>query len=293
MDGMNHDQKISKEDFTWLQAWLFERSAIVLEDGRKFLAEKRLQPLLFHLHAADLGQLMGRLRAQPDGSLAAEVLEALTQSETWFFRDLPLFEHLRDQIVPSLLAQQPSRPVRIWSAACSTGQEPYSLAMHLAGKLGPDWARRVQIDASDLSARQVAHAKDGAYARDEVNRGLPSMLLSRHFTQLGTRWHIEESLREAVSFEALRLDQPWEPRALYDVILLRNVLFYFNEGTRTELLWRIRKQLTPNGVLILGSAEQNDLDEGFDKLDLGRFWVYQRSSLGASPALVQPSYQAA
>lgn len=287
------DQKIKSEDFQWLQAWLYERSAIVLEPGRKFLAEKRMQPLLFQMGVADFRQLFGRLRAQPDSELASEVLEALTQSETWWFRELPLFEHLRDQVVPAMLAKEPGRKVRIWSAGCSTGQEPYSLAMHLADKLGPDWTRKVQIDASDLSSRQVAHAKDGAYTRDAVNRGLPAMLLGRHFTQLGTRWHIEESLREAVNFETLRLDQPWGPRELYDVILLRNVLFYFDEATRNELLWRIRKQLAPNGVLVLGAAEQNELEDGFNRLDQGKFWLYQRSSLAASPAVVQPSYQAA
>jgi chemotaxis protein methyltransferase CheR len=288
MDSIGMHERIVREDFIWLQGWLFERSSIVLEDARKFLAEKRLQPLLFHLKVPDLRSLFGRLRQEPDGELGAEVLEALTQSETWFFRDMPVFEHLCSELIPGLIQRANGRRIRIWSAGCSTGQEPYSLAMALAGKLGPDWAKQVQIDACDLSARQIAHAKDGAYTRDDVNRGLPAMLLGRHFSQLGTRWHIEESLREAVNFEALRLDRAWAQREPYDLILLRNVLYYFNDEARTELIWRIRQQLAADGVLILGSAEQNELEDGFDRLEQGRFWHYRRRRL-APQVLSEPA----
>lgn len=271
--------KICKEDFSWLQRWLYDRSSIVLEDGRKFFAEKRLQPLLYPLRLTDLRQLFGRLRSEPDSDLAGEVLEALTQSETWFFRDMPVFEALRDQVLPRLIGRAGGRRIRVWSAGCSTGQEPYSLAMALSASLGSEWHRQVELSACDLSSRQVAHAKDGAYHRDEVNRGLPASMLARHFTQLGTRWHIDESFRENVSFETLRLDRPWPLREPYDVILLRNVLYYFNEADRAELLWRIRKQLVPDGVLMLGSAEQNELADGFVKVEQGRACFYQRAAL--------------
>jgi chemotaxis protein methyltransferase CheR len=279
MDTYNVTDKISKADFAWLQAWLFERSSIVLEDARKFLAEKRLAALLFQAKAPDIAQLLGRLRAEPDSALGAEVLEALTQSETWFFRDMPVFTHLIDEAIPTLRRAVRGRKLRVWSAACSTGQEAYSLAMALAAKLGPTWHEQVEITASDLSARQVAHARDGAYNRDEVNRGLPAMYLSRYFTQLGTRWHIEEGFREQVRFETLRLDQPWDARESYDLVLLRNVLFYFNEETRMEVLWRVRQQLCPNGLLVLGSSEKSDLTEGFNYVDQGKLWYYQRSPL--------------
>lgn len=292
MDSMASIERISPGDFSWLQAWLLERSGIILEDARKFLAEKRMQPLPAVKGLPDLKTLFGILRADPQGDLAEDVLEALTKSETWFFRDMPVFEQLRRQILPERLAaaQAAGRPIRIWSAACSTGQEAYSLAIHLAEELGEGWERKVELVASDLSQRQVAHAKDGAYDREAVNRGLPAALLTKHFIQLGSRWHINEDLRAAVDFKTVRLDHPWKGLPLFDVILLRNVLPYFDEATRLDVLWRVRKQLLPGGSLILGAAERNELNGAYDQVDAGRNWYYRRAELSVTPSLLSLGY---
>jgi chemotaxis protein methyltransferase CheR len=268
-------EKILPGDFAWLQGWLKERSSIVLEDGRRFLAEKRLRPLLRPHGLPDLRSLFAVLRSGRVEGLDEEVLEALTQSETWFFRDMPVFEHLRDTVLPALAEERAGRPLRIWSAGCSTGQEPYSLAMHLDAKHGDAWRERFRITATDLSARQIAHARDGAYDREAVSRGLPVVFLARYFTQLGTRWHIREDLREAVEFRVERLDRPWPEAESYDLILLRNVLPYFDMEVRLEVLWRVRKRLTPGGVLVLGAAETHDLEDAFERVETPRFWYYR------------------
>jgi chemotaxis protein methyltransferase CheR len=284
MGDLEFLEKIKPDDFEWLQGWLRKHSAIQLEPSRKFLAEKRLRPLLAPRGLPDLRTLFGLLRPGTDAGLEEEVLEALTKSETWFFRDMPVFEALRDSLLPGLQAGAPDRRIRIWSAGCSTGQEPYSLAMHLESRWGADWHRRFEITATDLSARQVAHARDGAYDRESVNRGLPAAFLTRYFTQLGTRWHISEDLRAAVEFRPLRLDQPWTPMAPFDAILLRNVLPYFDEATRLDLLWRVRKQLAPGGILILGASETNELEGVFECADDGRCRVYRQAGAEKAPA---------
>lgn len=286
-------EKIRPDDYAWLQAWLKERSSILLEDGRRFLAEKRLRPLLLPHGLPDLRGLFGVLRSGRAEGLDEEVLEALTQSETWFFRDMAVFEHLRDGVLPALEAGRQGRPVRVWSAGCSTGQEPYSLAMHLEAKHGPAWQERFRITATDLSSRQVAHARDGAYNREAISRGLPTVFLARYFTQLATRWHIREDLRAAVEFRAERLDLPWQDGEPYDLILLRNVLPYFSGDVRLDILRRARQRLSPGGILVLGAAETQGLEDAYERVEQERFWYYRlpaRMPQGSGAAL-QLGYQ--
>ena len=276
--GLNQDS-IRTDDYTWLQAWLHGHSSIVLEPGRKFLAEKRLRPLLWQHQMPDFKALFSQLKAQPSSPLAAEVLEALTQSETWFFRDMPFFELLRERLLPEARYRRAGKRVRIWSAGCSTGQEAYSLAMLLHLTWGPNWTDHAQIVATDISPRQVAHAREGSYTREEVNRGLPINYLTRYFTQSGTHWKIAEELKQGIEFSPQRLDKPWHYHEEFDIILMRNVLVYFDESTRLELLWRTRKQLAEDGVLLLGALENCELKEGMPRQEGGKIWYYQRGGL--------------
>jgi chemotaxis protein methyltransferase CheR len=285
-------ESIRNDDYAWLQAWLHERSSIVLESGRKFLAEKRLRPLLWQHHLADFRALFGQLKEQPDTQVAAEVLEAMTQSETWFFRDMPYFDLLRDRLLHEARYRRAGKRVRIWSAGCSTGQEAYSIAMLLHHTWGPHWADRAQIVATDISPRQVAHAREGSFSREEVNRGLPVAYLARYFEQRGTRWHVADELKEGIEFSTMRLDKPWGFHEEFDIVLLRNVLVYFDEATRLEMLWRIRKQMDENAVLLLGAAEKSDLTEGLGLRSEGKIWYYERCALGAG-ADRQLTHQAA
>lgn len=273
---------IRNDDYSWLQGWLHERSSIVLESGRKFLAEKRLRPLLWQHQVPDFRTLFGALKSGGDGLLGSEVLEALTQSETWFFRDMPFFELLRSRLLQEARYRRAGKRVRIWSAGCSTGQEPYSLAMLLHHTWGPTWVDHAQIVATDISPRQVAHAQEGAYTREEVNRGLPVSYLARYFEQRGTRWYVADELKDGIEFSPQRLDKPWSYQEEFDVVLLRNVLVHFDEATRLELLWRVRKQMAADAVLVLGAAETSDLAEGLKKVEDGKIWYYQRCGLAGS-----------
>jgi chemotaxis protein methyltransferase CheR len=270
-------EKLSAEDFKWLQGWLRERSAIVLEDGRKFVAEKRLHALLWKHKVPTFKDLCLYLRQGTHDDLHADAIEAMTANETWFFRDPAYFEMLRSSILPALMkARQEKRQLRIWSAGCSSGQEAYSLAMLLQDipQLA-DWD--VCLQATDLSQRQIERARQGIYTREEVNRGLPSAQLMKHFQQDGIVWTVKEPLKKQVQFQTLTLHEPWAPMPAFDLILLRNVLFYFDESTRLELLWRMRKQLATDGCLLLGALEKSDLLEGFEQGGNEKSWYYRRT----------------
>jgi chemotaxis protein methyltransferase CheR len=270
-------EKLSTEDFKWLQSWLKDCSAIVLEDGRKFVAEKRLHGLLWKHKVTTFKDLCHYLRQGTHHDLTADAIEAMTANETWFFRDPAYFELLRCSVLPGLIkARQESRQLRLWSAGCSSGQEAYSVAMLLKGL--PELAGwDVTLFASDLSQRQIDRARRGIYTREEVNRGLPASMLTQYFQQDGIVWTAKEELRSRVQFQTLSLHEPWAPMPAFDLILLRNVLFYFDESTRLELLWRMRKQLAGDGCLMLGGLEKSDLLEGYELNGNEKSWVYRRT----------------
>ena len=269
-------EKISAEDFQWLKNWIKDNTAIVMDDGRKFVAEKRLHSLLWKHKIPTFKELCKYLKVGLDAGLKADALEAITANDTWFFRDPHYFDLLKTQIIPHLMrTRQSSRKLRIWSAGCSTGQEAYSLAILLdTMPLLEGWD--VQLMASDLSSRQIERAKQGVYSREEVNRGLPAVHLTKYFQQEGMAWAARESLKEKIQFNVIRLDEAWSPMPTFDLVLLRNVLIYFDEASRLDLLWRMRKQISVDGSLVLGSAEQNDLNDGFELAGHEKARYYQR-----------------
>jgi len=227
-------------------------SGVVLGESKAYLIRSLLTPLV-HGHGGTLGSLLDHVAADETGALRQEIVEVLLNHETWFFRDPQVFDTLAEQILPELAAKG-RFPIRIWSAGCATGQEPYSVAMAIEERL-QGLRDQVEIWASDLSERALARAHEGRYSQLEVNRGLKASLLVRHFEEDGEYWRMRAALKERVRFGRLNLAGPWPPLPEMDVILIRNVLMYFGTDTRAEVLERVHRVLRPDGYLFLGAAE--------------------------------------
>ncbi len=250
---------MTPEDFDWLRKLLKERSGLVLATEKQYLAESRLLPLARKHGMATLAELVARLKAPQAAALQSHVVDAMTTNETFFFRDKLPFEHFRDAIMPALIAARArEKRIRIWCTAAATGQEPYSLAMILAGLAAQAPALQgftVQMLATDICADVIARAKNGVYSQFEVQRGLPIQLLLKHFGQVGERWQIAPELRGMVHFRTLNLLNDFSPLGTFDVVFCRNVLIYFDQPTKIDVLNRVARQMPDDGYLLLGAAE--------------------------------------
>jgi len=247
---------IGPDDFTFFRAWLKERSAITLEPGKEYLVESRLERIVREQKADGVGALIRKLRAGGNPTFETAVIEALTTNETSFFRDWRPFEALKGKVIPELMASRgPARRIDIWSAASSSGQEAYSLSMMLTESFPSIGTWNVGIHASDLNAEMVQRVKAGRYTQLEVNRGLPAPLLVKHFRQEAGDWVIAEQHRKRVKAFPLNLASAWPSLPTMDVVLLRNVLIYFEIPMRAAILEKLRRVLAPDGYLFLGSAE--------------------------------------
>lgn len=247
---------LSADEFTFFRGWLQARSAILLEPGKEYLVETRLLPVAQRQGLPEAAAVVRLLRGTPPRALEDAVVEALTTNETSFFRDLRPFEALKKALVPELVAKRAAeRRLDLWSAACSSGQEVYSLAMLLADHFPQLASWDVQLHCTDLSVEMVERTRAGRFSQLEVNRGLPAPLLVKHFRQERNDWVVADALRARVRASQLNLAQPWPALPVMDLILLRNVLIYFDVPTKKAILDRMRRQLRPGGALILGSAE--------------------------------------
>jgi len=241
-------------DFDYLRRLVRERSGLVLAADKQYLVESRLLPVARRGGLATLTDLVQRLQSPNADAVVAEVVEAMTTNETFFFRDKIPFDNLRDTIVPVLkMARTARRQIRIWCAAASTGQEPYSIAMILDEMALTGWD--IEIIASDLSNEVLERAKAGVYSQFEVQRGLPIKMLLKYFTQVGDSWQISPRLRAMVQFRPLNLLRDFGPLGVFDVIFCRNVLIYFDEAAKTDVLDRLALSLASDGYLALGAAE--------------------------------------
>ena len=267
---------VSPEDFAYVSAFAEKEAGIVLEEGKEYLVDSRLDAVRRAHGLETLGDVVAALRQGRDATLSQAVLDALTTNETSFFRDLQPFELFRTELLPSLLERRPFGPVRVWCAACSFGQEPYSLALVLREHFDESTWRRVEILATDLSATALARAEAGEFSQLEVNRGLPSSLLLRYFKATGRSFRLDDSVRRMVTFRSLNLVAAWPQLPPLDIVFLRNVLIYFDAPTKRRVLAKVREALSPEGCLVLGSTETL-LDETarFERFERGRT-VYHR-----------------
>jgi len=243
-------------DFDFLAAFLRQRSGLTLGPEKGYLLESRLMPVARRWGVADLAALVARLRGGVPDSMAVEVVEAMTTNESFFFRDSKPFDQFRDFVLPHLLrSRAATRSIRIWSAACSHGQEPYSLAMLLKEREAALAGWRVEILATDISREVLRRAEEGLYSQFEVQRGLPIRQLMQYFAQEGERWRVKPALRSMVNFRYFNLLDDPGVLGRFDVVFLRNVLIYFDPPTKTRVLEAVARQMAPDGLLFLGGAE--------------------------------------
>jgi chemotaxis protein methyltransferase CheR len=247
---------VTPQDYDYLRKLLKERSGLVLSADKQYLVESRLLPLARRVGAPHLAELVAKLKAPGAEPLIVDVVEAMTTNESFFFRDKIPFEHFREHMLPSLLkARAAQRRIRIWCAAASTGQEPYSLAMILREMAAQVSGWRIEIIATDLSNEVLEKARAGLYSQFEVQRGLPIQLLMKYFSQSGETWQISPEIRAMVHYRPLNLLADFSHLGAFDVVFCRNVLIYFDQDTKISVLERLARVTEPDGYLVLGAAE--------------------------------------
>jgi chemotaxis protein methyltransferase CheR len=246
---------VTPSDYEYLRKLLKERSGLDLSADKQYLVESRLVPLARKSSLPGIPELVQKMKTGAD-ALTAEVVEAMTTNETFFFRDKIPFDHMKETVIPALVqARAARRSLRIWCAASSTGQEPYSIAMCLkeSGSALSGW--RTEIIATDLSQAVLEKSKAGIFSQFEVQRGLPIQLLVKYFTQTGELWQLNSEIRAMVQHRQLNLLHDFSHLGTFDVIFCRNVLIYFDQNTKTNIFDRLSRMLEPDGVLALGAAE--------------------------------------
>ncbi len=247
---------VTRSSFEFIRSLLRQRSAIELADDKQYLVDTRLRAVARAHGLSGPEEVVGKVRGAPSGDLSQAVVEALTTNETYFFRDPVAFRALRNEGLPRLFEHnREERTLRVWSAACSTGQEPYSLAILLqeAQPRGQHWS--FEIVATDINESALARARKGAYRQDEVNRGLPALYLTRYFQRQGARWKVASSIQAQVDFLQRNLAEPWGNHGPFDLVLMRNVLIYFSPQTKRDILARASQLLGSHGLLMLGGGE--------------------------------------
>ena len=244
------------EDFNLLSKLIKDRSGLTLTKDKAYLLESRLLPVARKWNLKSLDELVMRLRTRSEAGLVRDVVEAMTTNESFFFRDIKPFDQFKQVILPYLLqARAAPRSIKVWSAACSSGQEPYTLGMILKEERQRLIGWNIDILATDLSTEILAKAQAGLYSQFEVQRGLPIQLLVKYFKQAGDRWQIDSAVREMVRYRPFNLLDELSGLGQFDVIFCRNVLIYFDQPTKQMVLERMAKQLAPDGFLYLGGAE--------------------------------------
>ncbi len=268
--------------FEYVRRLVLERSSIALEDTKGYLVESRLAPLAKRHGMASVRDLVGQLRSTPHGILHEQVVDAMTTNETSFFRDIHPFEALKTDVLPELIDRRSSRrTLNVWSAACSSGQEPYTIAIILRDHFPQlnDWS--VNIFASDLSQEMLERAASGVYSQVEVNRGLPATSLVKHFQREGLNWVVRPETRKLVKFLRLNLTESWSTLPTMDLVFMRNVLIYFTPQTKRLILDKVHRQLARDGTLLLGGAETTlGLCDQFDRISAGKTTLYRPTGCG-------------
>ncbi len=266
---------ISPENYVYLQQQVYRDSGIVLDADKHYLLESRLMPIVRNERLSSLDDLCIQIKKQPTSRLCKQVVEAMTTNETLFFRDVAPFDALRNQIIPQLKEQrQQSRRLSFWSAAASSGQEAYSIAMLLFEMGLKDW--NIDILGTDLSEQVLDRARAGRYMQIEVNRGLPAPYLIKYFQRDKQEWVLKDEIRKMVRFQRFDLRQSMAGLGSFDIVLCRNVLIYFDVETKKKILSGIRTVLSRGGYLLLGGAETTvNLDDKFQRTQIGSAILYR------------------
>jgi chemotaxis protein methyltransferase CheR len=270
----------SAADLKTVAQFVESRSAILCPEDKYYLFEARLRPVLRKHEVADLGELAAKLRTSPPAALAEAVIEAMTTNETSWFRDVHPFDAIKTGIVPELIdARGATKKLAIWSAACSTGQELYSLAMMLDMQFPELGTWDVALHGTDINLEVLGQAKAARYSALEVNRGLPAQYLARYLERDGASYVLAERIRARANFSQLNFVGPWPVLPRFDLVLCRNVLIYFDIDVRARIVRKIRDTLAPGGYLVLGSSETSIGDvDGFSRVVFGRTTVYRKEA---------------
>jgi chemotaxis protein methyltransferase CheR len=246
---------VNQPDYEYLRKLLKDHSGLDLSADKQYLIESRLLPLARKAGLADIAELVQKLKGG-SSVFIGQVVEAMTTNETFFFRDKVPFDHFRESIMPEMIKARANRKsIRIWCAAGSTGQEPYSLAMCVREMSAALSGWRVEIVATDISQEVLEKSKAGIYSQFEVQRGLPIQMLVKHFKQNGELWHINPEIRAMVQHKQLNLLHDFSQLGVFDIIFCRNVLIYFDQETKINIFRRLAKVMEPDGFLVLGAAE--------------------------------------
>jgi chemotaxis protein methyltransferase CheR len=247
---------VTPQDYDYLSKLLKERSGLQLAGDKQYLIESRLLPVARQQNCSSISELVAKLKSFTEEALRVRVTEAMTINESFFFRDKTPFDRFQDTVLPTMLQARADRKrIRIWCAAASTGQEPYSLAMMFKNKPEQFAGWKIEIVATDISNEVLEKAKAGLYSQFEVQRGLPIQLLLKYFKQDGDQWRIDQSLRDMVQYKRHNLLEDFSSLGMFDVIFCRNVLIYFDSKTKEDVLTRVSRALVRDGHLLLGAAE--------------------------------------
>jgi chemotaxis protein methyltransferase CheR len=273
-------------DYDFLRKFLKERSGLDLSTDKQYLVESRLMPLARKASLSGIDELVQKIK-NGSTALASDVVEAMTTNETFFFRDKVPFDHLRDVVLPELIQARASRrSLRIWCAAASTGQEPYSIAMVIKEMSAALAGWRIEIIGTDISQQVLEKSKSGIYTQFEVQRGLPIQLLVKYFKQTGEMWQINPDIRSMIQYRPLNLLQDFSSMGKFDLIFCRNVLIYFDQDMKTQIFGRLARCIEPDGFMALGAAETVvGLTDAF-KPYADKRGLYRPNVMRAAPSIV-------
>ncbi len=266
---------LSQADFAFVSNLVRREASIVLAPGKEYLVEARLIPVARAVGAPNVNEFLADLQRRPNPQHQRKIIDALTTNETSWFRDREPFTALTDVVLPEMVkSRAAARKLRFWSAASSSGQEAYSMAITLQETLPAGWS--YEILGTDISTEMIERAEKGEFSQVEVNRGLPATQLVQYFERVGAHWRVVQHLRRNVSFKHMSLTAPFPPMQPFDVIFLRNVLIYFDVATKRQVLQNAAKLLRPDGWLFLGAAETTiGIDDNYERVAAGRTSAYR------------------
>lgn len=268
---------LTTNDFDLIRKMIYEQSAIVLEPGKEYLVEARLQPLAQREGLNTIQELVAKMRQDKSNGLQQKVVDAMTTNETSFFRDIHPFETFKKFIIPDIIAKRATvRELNIWCGASSSGQEPYTLAMVLRENFPALITWKINFIATDISQQMLTRSRNGIYSQLEINRGLPAAYLVKYFQRVSMDWQVKDDLRKMIEFKELNLCQNWPLMPRLDVVFMRNVLIYFDVNTKKTILGKVRQLMKPDGYLFMGAAETTlNLDDSFVRMDYQQSGCYK------------------